>query len=148
MQKDYNKFSKNSFSFHVILCGSEWACKETRLEKETEVISSYLPEQVYNNHPSLEKQVTVNYRIIVEINGQIYQSVAEAAKTLKMTENSIRVRLKNNHPDYRIIHRVAQGYTPVIIDGVEFNSVKAVVEAELAANRLVVIRRLNSTLEK
>ena len=65
-----------------------------------------------------------------------------------MTENSIRVRLKNNHPDYRIIHRVAQGYTPVIIDGVEFNSVKAVVEAELAANRLVVIRRLNSTLEK
>lgn len=23
MQKDYNKFSKNSFSFHVILCGSE-----------------------------------------------------------------------------------------------------------------------------
>lgn len=148
MQEDYNTFSKNSFSFHVILTGPEWASKEKRLEKEIEIISSYLPEQVYNNHPSVERLQTVNYRLIVEINGQIYQSVAEAARILTISENSIRIRLKNNHPGYRIIDQVAQGYTPVIINNVEYNSVKAVVEAGLAPNRFVVQRRINSTSQK
>lgn len=148
MQEDYNKFSKNSCSFHVILSGPEWACREKRLEKEIEIISSYLPEQVYNNHPSVERLERVNYRLIVEIDGQIYQSVAEAARTLNIPENSIRVRLKNNHPGYTIIDRVAQVYTPVIINDVEFNSVKSVVEAGLAPNRFVVLRRLNSTSNK
>lgn len=148
MQEDYNKFSKNSFSFHVIFSGPEWVSREKRLEKEIKIISSYLPEQVYNNHPSVERLEKVNYRLIVEINGQIYQSVAEAARTLKIPENSIRVRLKNNHPGYTIIDRVAQGYTPVIINNVEYNSVKSVVEAGLAPNKFVVLRRLNSTSRK
>ena len=52
--------------------------------------------------------------------------------------------MKNGEPGYIITGKKVQGYTPVVIDNIEYQSLTAVVEAGLATNRQQVIRRLKS----
>jgi len=70
--------------------------------------------------------------------------VNAAADATGEAETSIRNKLKNQHLGYEILDKVDHGYTPVIIEGVEYESINAVVEANLATNRFQAMRRLNS----
>ena len=146
MQKDYNSFGRNSFTFHILFSGLEWEneTKRREKEKEKEILLSYKPEQVYNLHPTSELVESKNFRIVCEINGVQYESVSRAAKQTKEKDQIIRMKLNNKHPGYIVIKKVVQGYTPVIIDDQEYPSIQAVVKANLAKDRFEVMRRLKS----
>lgn len=66
----------------------------------------------------------------------------------KEKEETIRMKLKNNHSGYVLISKAVQGYTPVIVNNQEYPSNQAVVDANLAKDRFQVLRRLNSSLTK
>lgn len=85
-----------------------------------------------------------NYQVICEINGVTFPSINAAAKALSMRETEVRNRLYNKFPGYTIIQKIEQGYTPVIIEGIEYASLKAVVEAGLATTSQQVGRRIKS----
>lgn len=149
MQADYNEYGFENFTFHVLLYGPEWECKDKRKEKETEILSFYSGDQVYNIlHPDAQKNLEKNYRVHCKINNVEYNSIADAVLALGIPESVIRRRLVNNSPGYEIINKVQHGYTPVIVDGVEYESLVAVVEAGLATNRMQVGRRLRSEKRK
>jgi hypothetical protein len=69
----------NQFEIHILFCGPNWQDQQTHLQKEKEIISSYLPEQVYNQHPSTI-QKKENYRVICEIQGTVYGNQKRADK--------------------------------------------------------------------
>lgn len=148
MQIDFNTFGENKFTFHILFLGPEWQDLEKRRKKETEIISFYSPDSVYNTHPDSPKVVSKNYRVSCEIYGIKYHSINEASAALQISETVIRQKLRNNHPGFKILEKVTHGYTPVIIEGIEYDSLGTVVEAGLAKNRLQVGRRLNSTHRK
>lgn len=124
MQADYNNFGFENFSFHILFIGSEWAVVEKRKQKEIEILLSYNPEQVYNKHPNTEEQTKKNYRVVCEIHGILYQSIYEAAKITKEKEELIRTKLYNNYIGHKIIEKVVQGYTPIIVNQIEYDSIQ------------------------
>lgn len=148
MQVDYNTFGVDKFTFHVLFSGPEWKDAEKRKKKETEIISFYSPDSVYNIHPDSPKVVSKNYRVSCEIYGIKYNSISEASAALQISETVIRQKLQNNHDGFKILEKVPHGYTPVVVEGVEYDSLVAVVEAGLATNRCQVGRRLTSTSKK
>ena len=148
MQADYNIYGLEQFTFHVLLFGSEWADAEKRKEKETEILRSYPQNQLYNVHPEATKQSSKNYRVCCEIHGKVYNSIAEAARDLQIAETKICQNLKYNLSGYKILEKVECGSTPVIIEDVEYDSLVAVVEADLAKDRFQVGRRLKSMHKK
>lgn len=148
LQTDYNQHGLNNFTFHVLFSGPDWADVQTRKDKEKEILSSYSPDQVYNVHPDAPTILTPNYRVVCRINGKTYNSILEAVEDLKVPETVLRNKLNNKVEGYEIIDKPLHGYTPVIIDGDEFDSLVAVVEAGLAKNREQVGRRLRSDLKK
>jgi hypothetical protein len=80
----------------------------------------------------------------VELLGKHYESVSQASRELNIKEKIITIRLKNGEPGYVITGKKVQGYTPVIIDNIEYESINAVVDAGLAKNRYQVMRRLKN----
>lgn len=144
MQADFNTFGENQFTFHVLFLGPEWQDVKKRKKKETEIISFYSHDSVYNFHPDSPNIITKNYRVSCEIYGKKYDSICEACADLQMSDTLVRQKLKNGHPEFKILEKVPYG-SPVIIEGVEYDSLVAVVEAGLAINRFQVARRLNST---
>jgi hypothetical protein len=148
IQVDYNTFGVDKFTFHVLFFGPEWKDAQKRKKKETEIISFYSPDSLYNIHRDSPKVVSKNYRISCEIYGKKYNSICEASSALQISETVIRQKLKNNHPGFKILEKVTHGYSPVIVEGVEYDSLIAVVEAGLAKNRFQVARRLNSSHRK
>lgn len=114
MQADFNQHGIDSFTFHVLFWGPEWADLKKRQEKEKEILSSYAIDQVYNVHPDTPKCFEKNYRIRCRINGQKFKSTK-----LQLSETVIRNRLNNNYPDYEILEKIVHGYTPIIIEGKE-----------------------------
>lgn len=106
--------------------------------------------QVYNNHPSAIKTIEKNYRLICEINGVRYESVAEAARITKEKEERIRTKLKKRgssceqEPGYVIISKVTQGYSAIIANGRLYDSIVDAVKAGEAKDRFQAMRRLKS----
>lgn len=147
-QNDFNLYGAEKFTCHVLYSGPDWLHREKRKAKETEILNAYTEDQVYNNHPTKTRFLTSSYRVICNINGQIYNSTHEAAKALNMSESELRRKLRNNFPGYTIVEKIEHCSTPVIIDGTEYASLLKVIEAGLAKNRQQVGRRLKSNLAK
>ena len=144
LQRDWNLHGKDCFKIQVLLKGEAFLTREKRLDKEIEIINSYEPEQVYNQHLRREIIPQDNYRIVCEINGQRFESIKDASKQLNVSENSIRRRLLNEVPDYVIIEKVRQGYEPIIANGKDYDSIMDSVKAGEAKDRFQAMRRLKS----
>lgn len=148
LQKDWNQYGLDGFEAHVIFIGPEWENKEVRLKKETELISSYNPEEVQNFHPSTIKEKQENYRVVCEIKGQRFNSIAEASNKTNEAESLICAKLKNQFPGYVIIEKRKHGYEPIIANGKPYSSIKQAVEAGEAKDRFEAGRRLKSQKHK
>lgn len=121
----------------------EWIDRENRLNKETELILSCLPDEVYNSHP-LEKIQNDNYRVICEIHKIKYDSITEASRQIGESETQIRTKLYNNYPGYQILEKIKNGYEPIFANGKLYNSITAAVEAGEAKDCFQAMRRLKS----
>ena len=99
---------------------------------------------MYNVHSDTARSLEKNYRIRCRINGQEFQSIAAAQAVLKLSETVIRNRVNNNYSGYEILEKIDHGYTPVIIEGKEYESLNSLVAAGLAKNREQVGRLLRS----
>jgi predicted GIY-YIG superfamily endonuclease len=147
LQKDWDLYGSSQFESNVICIGPEWETQEARLKKENELICSYSPEEIYNFHPSsnsLDQKKEDNYRIICEINGTRYNSIAEASRLTGESDNRIRVKLNNKVPGYVLIEKVKHGYEPIIANGREYSSIISAVNAGEAKDRFQVIQRLKN----
>jgi len=144
LQSDWNLHAKDSFRMQVLLKGQNFITKQKRLDKETEIINSYEPEQVYNQHPRREILHEDNYRLVCEINGQRFESIKDASRQLNVSENNIRRRLLNKVPNYYVIEKVRQGYEPIIANGKNYDSIMDSVRAGEAKDRFQAMRRLKS----
>jgi hypothetical protein len=113
----------------ILFKGESFLDKKKRLEKEKLIISSYNPNQVYNQHPDTVVQKIDNYRIVCEINGERFGSINQASKQLKVSENSIRRKLFNQQPGYILIEKIRQGYEHIITNGKYYVSIKSPIQA-------------------
>jgi len=144
LQRDWQVYGKDCFTMRILFKGEAFLTREKRLEKETQIINLYKPEQVYNQHPQREIILEDNYRVICEINGQRFESIKQASKHLNVSENNIRRRLFNKQPGYLIIEKVRQGYEPIIANGKYYDSIIASVRAGEAKDRFQAMRYLKS----
>jgi len=69
---------------------------------------------------------------------------------LREKEESIRVKLYNNHPGYKILEKIVQGYTPILVNDIEYESISDFLKTNPEENldRFKVMRRLNSKIKK
>jgi hypothetical protein len=134
----------HQFEVHILFSGKEWLNKKTRLQKEKEIIRSYLLKEIYNKHPLTVKEERENYRVVCEIDGKWYSSIAEASQLTGERETKIRNKLSNNFPGYVIIKKVRHGYEVIIANGKEYKSITEAVEAGEANNWFTVMRRLKN----
>ena len=143
LQKDWNSYGAGQFEATIICIGPEWETKEARLKKEREIISSYLPQEVYNNHPSTVKIPAQNYRVSCNINGIVYDSIAEASRVTGESETRIRAKL-DRVEGYTILAKIPNGYSAIIANGKPYDSITAACEAGEANDRFEVIRNLKN----
>jgi predicted GIY-YIG superfamily endonuclease len=144
LQLDWNRFGPDQFEAHILFIGPEWKEKDIRRQKETDIVSSYEPNQVYNEHPSKPRIHTENYRVVCEINGQRYESIAEAHRITGESESRIRAKLAQNFENYRVIEKIKHGYEPIIANGNYYDSIKEAVEAGEVLTRSMAYRRLKN----
>ena len=144
LQRDWNSYGKYCFRMEILLKGQDFLTKQNRLQKETEILNLYEPDEVYNQHPRREIISEDNYRVICEINGQRFESIKQASEQLNMAENSIRRRLFNQQPNYLVIGKVRQGYEPIIANGTSYESIMAAVRDGQAKDRFQAMRFLKA----
>jgi GIY-YIG catalytic domain len=144
LQLDWNLFGSPKFEGVVLYIGPEWADREVRLKKELEIISSYSPSEVYNSHPDSIKKDMQNYRVICEIKGNLFQSIAEASRATGERESKIRAKLFSNFPNYKVIDKIKHGYEPIIANGREYESIVDAVLAGEAKDRFEAFRKLKN----
>jgi predicted GIY-YIG superfamily endonuclease len=144
LQQDWTRYGMNQFEAHILFCSPEFEDQQTRLQKEREIISAYAPEQVYNQHPSVICVEKENYRVVCEIHGKVYESIAEASRSTGERETQIRSKLYNNFTGYLILEKVKFGYEPIIANGKKYDSINEAVAAGEAKTRYTVMRRLKN----
>ena len=148
LQSDWKKYGSTQFEANILFVGPEWENVKTRTNKETEIILSYLPEQVYNVHPSTINPPTKNYRVNCQINGKNYNSIAEASRLTGEKETIIRNKLNNKFEGYQIIGKVVHGYEPIIANGKKYDSINDAVDAGEAKDRFQAYRLLKNLKRK
>ena len=109
-----------------------------RRQKETDIVSSYKPDEVYNDHPARARVHVDNYRVVCEINGKQYGSIAEASRETGESETRIRIKLGQNLENYTIIKKIKHGYEPIIANGNYYDSIREAVEAGEISNRSII----------
>lgn len=118
--------------------------------KETEIVNSYEPQQVYNQHPRRpilsedNYRTEDSYRIVCLINGQRFESIKQASEQLNMSESSIRRMLFNQQPHYVIIEKICQGYEPIIANGIYYDSIMSCGRAGESKDRFQAMCYLKS----
>jgi len=144
LQLDWNLYGAHQFEASVLFCGKEWEEKGKRLEKEKEIICSYNPNEVYNEHPNKPRVKEYNYRVVCEIEGERYESIGEASRVTGERESRIRAKLYANYEGYVIIDKVKHGYEPIIANGKLYDSIVDAVIAGEAKDRFQAMRFLKS----
>lgn len=149
LQNDWNTFGPDGFQFLILEFGD--ACKHigTRIEKEKTTLQTRIAnkQNVYNTY--LSETPKINKRRQIQINEKQYQSIAEAAKKVLLSETTIQRRLRDpNYPDYKQLETIKYGYTTVCIGTQQFESISQVVSKGLAKDRFQVYRRINSKSKK
>lgn len=148
LQHDWNKYGPDQFEAHILYCGPEWKERKKRLQKAKEIICTYQPDQVYNEHPNFFPEKEENYRIICRIDGVRYESVNEASKKTGEKDRTISVKLRNGVPGYEIIEKVKHGYEPIIANGQHYESITDAVDDGQAKDRFHAYRLLKNPKRK
>ena len=143
LQKDWNKYGKQSFTVEILCIGPEWQHKKKRVARQNEFIANLSLHERYN--PSSSNNGV--YRQTIEIENQIYSSIASAAETLNLSESTIRRRLSSAKYPYYARKTVQVGRL-ISINGISYSSIQSVVEQGLAKDRFQVSRRLRSANAK
>ena len=146
MQKDWNRFGKDAFEITILGMGPLYLDKDKRKLLEKEQISALAKneKEAYNVSPQ-KKQKERNYRTICEIDGIEYNSIGEAVKALRLSETTIRRKLRNpNCESYKILKTEDSGYSQISVNGTVYNGIVYLIAAGLANNRQTAIRRLQS----
>jgi hypothetical protein len=141
LQKDFSACQdKSQFHFLVIECGPQWFDSNKRQAKETEVISSYDKEKLYNTLSDTEQRPIINKPFMYK--SQRFESDRQAAKVLSRSRSQIkRDLLDPSKPDIYYLESEASFYGEIPIfakkgDGpsVLFTSMKACIAAGYATN--------------
>jgi len=149
LQQDWNQFGLQGHSFRILRHGPSWNTVEKRRTEEAIILKQKQQKffSVYNTDRIAT--FTKNYRRLIEIHNKVYDSVAAAQKEVGVSETTIRRRLRDpKYPTWKELDKVKHGYTKVCIEGQDFESINAVVEAGLAKDRFTVMRRLKTTQNK
>jgi hypothetical protein len=149
LQQDWNQFGLQGHSFRILRHGPSWNTAEKRRAEEAIILKRRQQQSFSVYNTDRIATFTKNYRRVLEIDNKVYESVATAQKEVGVSETTIRRRLRDpKYSTWKELDRVEHGYTKVCIEGQEFESINAVVEAGLAKDRFTVIRRLQSTRHK
>lgn len=148
LQHDWNTYGPDQFEAHILYCGPEWEERKKRLAKENEIICTYEPDQVYNEHPNFLPEKEDNYRYINRIHGVRYESVNEASLKTGEKATRISVKLRNRVPGYEIIAKVKHGYEPIIGNGKHYDSIRDAVDDGQARDRFHAYRLLKNPKRK
>lgn len=148
LQKDWNESPEpaKNFVFRVISAGPEWINKGKREQEEGCLIEKIEVSFLYNQLRQKKRlePLDENYRVILTANGTTYNSMAEATKALSIPETTLRRYLNDEaNTNFVIVARVKHGYSPVVVDDKEYDSLKSV-EKALKISRSTVHKRLNS----
>jgi hypothetical protein len=122
LQIDWNTYGIDDFEIRILFCGEEYKNIKIRVQKETEVVNSFLPERVYNKKSGAKTVPQENYRLVCEIHGVRYESITEASRITGERENKIRIKLSNQFQNYKIIEKIRHGYENIIANGTEYSS--------------------------
>lgn len=122
--------------------------KKKQKAQESMYLSRFDPETLYNTplSSSSSSNKQENYRRAVHIKGVDYETVAAAASTLGVGETTIRRWV--NHPDKTDCftkEKKKHGYSECVVDGVNYPSVKSLVDQNIAPSLLFATRRLKSS---
>lgn len=152
LQKDWDKYGKQSFTVEILCIGParsfeaswKWQHKKKRVARQNEFIANLPLHERYNPSSSNNNGV---YRQTIEIENQTYSSIASAAETLNLSQTTIRRRLDSvKYPCYA--RKTVQVGRLISINGISYSSIQSVVEQGLAKDRFQVSRRLQSANEK
>lgn len=147
LQIDWNnaKLQKKEyeiFSIRIIHIGDDCNLLKDRRTKEKQLLLKYCQSQLYN---FISDRAQILYRTRVSIKGITHESIRHAAEYCKVSQTTLRRWLQSDkYPDCFEIEKISYGISRCLIDGIEYPSVKAVVEAGIAPNSLFVIRRIKN----
>lgn len=97
LQRDFNQYSKKSFIFEALEIDPKYENKELRLQREMFLIQQ-IPEELRYNRPELTESSKSRG---IQIRGQIYPSLSNAARLLKESRtNIVRKALNPENLDY------------------------------------------------
>lgn len=89
---------------------------------------------------------TRNYQRNIEINGKLYNSIAEAAKDIGISETTIRRRLRDvKFPNYKDVRYKASLYK---MKGKLYKTLDEAKKDNVGGNRQTITRRIDSTEPK
>jgi len=140
LQKDWDEISNsNTFSFVVLSISSQWKSEKLRKKKETELIQLNSA-HIYNNIMSIGS----TYLRAVSIKDKIFQSIAEAARELNISETTIRRNITNpKKVDWKDVVngtseiRNLESAKPIIVYGKLYRSIRqASIETKINRNTL------------
>jgi hypothetical protein len=117
-------------------------------KKEKQVIKQRLNESFLLYNIDKSASFTRNYQRNIEINGKLYNSIAEAAKdpTLGVSETTIRRRLRDKgFPNYKDVRYKAFLYK---IKGQLYKTLDEAQKDNVEGNRQTIKRRIDSTQPK
>ena len=161
LQKDWTHEKRagnieNAFLIKIICLGSEFLDEKTRKTREVEYLSTFDAALVYNRiqipktkteKPKfteiLEDKNFKNYRRIVVIKEQEFESINAASRHLNAGETTIRRWINSANKTDCFVKRVEKhGYSVCLVDGVEYPSIKSLVDAGVARSEQFAKRRL------
>ena len=147
LQIDWNnaklqKKEYETFSMRTIYIGDAWNSLKDRKNQEKQLLAKYSQSELYN---FVSDRAQILYRTRVSIKGVTHESIRHAAQYCKVSQTTLRRWLQSDkYEDCFEIERLSYGISRCLIDGIEYPSVNAVVEAEIAPNRLFVSRRIKN----
>ena len=147
LQMDWNNAKLQNreseiFSMKIIHIGDTYVSLKERKIREKQLLASYSENELYN---FIGNRSQIQYRIRVSIKGVIHESVRHAAQYCKVSETTLRRWIQSGkHSDCFEIEKISYGISRCLIDGQEYPSVKAVVEAGIAPSSLFVTRRIKN----
>ena len=130
------------FSMRIIHIGESWNCLKDRKNQEKRLLKKYSQSELYN---FISDRAQILYRTRVSIKGVTHESIRHAAEYCKVSQTTLRRWLQSDkYADCFEMEKLSYGISRCLIDGIEYPSVNAVVEAGIAPNRLFVSRRIKN----
>lgn len=152
LQTDWNLYGSQDFLFVCLCIGPEWVNQQDRLQKEEELITLNIP-NVYNTSKEVNKNP--KFKRKVQYKNQIFNSIAEASRSTKISESQIRRLIKNpSKLEWTEIFDQTPEYVgnekakPVSVNGILYRSVREASEQQGIPRRTLGRHLLSNYLIK